>query len=434
MNWSALRRIVRHPDFLLVRRWASVLVEFSLVQMAVQLVGAATGIAVVRLLSPRDYGLYTISNSMLAALVILSDGGIGSAGVGIGGRVWQDRIRLGSVLRTVRQAVRLLRNLVSAPVAIACIWVLARNSATPSEIAALAVLVLVGGAFALYTTIDLVVARLMGDTRFIQATAIGAAGLRFAATMALAVFGLMAETAMLAIVLGSSVQFWATRWWVRGKVPSDAPIDSNVRAELKSVVVRQFPNSLFYVLQAQLSIWLLSLFGSVASVADLGAVTRVSILFSVVLVTMQNVIVPRYARCQEPRRLSKLYLQICGAFAVLVLLLAALVALMPEPVLWVLGPQYMHLSTELQLAVLGAAIASISALAWNLNTNKAWFPPSWIWIPVDLASQLGLALAIGVSTARQVLTVAIFASLVQLMMNLIAAAVFLRRFHRTKFA
>jgi hypothetical protein len=66
--------------------------------------------------------------------------------------------------------------------------------------------------------------------------------------------------------------------------------------------------------------------------------------------------------------------------------------------------------------------------------NRAWFPPSWIWIPVDLASQLCLVLMIGVSTARQVLTVAIFASLVQVAMNLIAGAVFMRRFRRATVA
>jgi O-antigen/teichoic acid export membrane protein len=434
MNWSALRDAVRHPDVLLVQRWAFTFVEFSLMQLAVQLVGAATGIMVVRLLSPRDYALYTVANSILAAFVILSDGGIGSAAVGIGGRIWQERVQLGSMLNTARRSVRMLGSAVSIPVAIAFAGILVRNGASALEISILGALTLAGGAFALFTSIDLAVVRLLGDTRFIQASALGAAGLRLIATAALAVFGLLVETAMLGIVLGWVVQCWATRRWVHGKVPPNAPTDSRVSAELKSVVIRQFPNSLYYVAQAQLSIWLLSIFGSVSSVADLGAVTRISILFSTVLATMQNVVVPRYARCQDPERLARLYVQICLGFSLLVLAPTVLVALAPKWVLWVLGPQYAHLSTELVLAVLGAAVGSISGLAWSLNTNRAWFPPSWIWIPVDLAAQLMLALAIGVSTARQVLTVAILASLLHAAMNLIAGAVFVRRFHRAKIA
>jgi hypothetical protein len=126
-----------------------------------------------------------------------------------------------------------------------------------------------------------------------------------------------------------------------------------------------------------------------------------------------------------------LFAQICAGFAALVSIPAALVAIAPESVLWILGPQYAHLSIELVLAVLSASLGSIVGLSWSLNANKAWFPPSWLWIPLDLGSQLALMLAIGVSTARQVLTVAILVSLIQIAMNLIAGAVFIRRFRST---
>ena len=430
MTWTAFRRALLDGDAGRLRRWAAVFIEFSLVQGAVQLVGVATGIIVVRLLTTEDYGLYTIANSVLGALGVLADGGIGTATVGIGGRVWQDAARLGEVINTARATMRGLRHVTSVPVAIAFIWLLTKNGAMPIEVSILTVLVLAGGVFSLENAIDLTVARLMGNTRLIQAVGLAAAGFRLAAIAALALLGLLAETAMLAIVIGWVVQWWATRRWLRDKVPADAPLDPLVRAELRSVVTTQLPNCLYFVLQGQISVWLLSIFGSVRGVADLGAVTRISVIFSVLLATMQNVIIPRYARCQEPDRLRVLFMQICAGFAILVSVPAALVAIAPRPVLWILGPQYAHLSVELVLAVLGASLGSIVGLTWSLNANKAWFPPSWLWIPLDLGSQLALMLAIGVSTAQQVLTVAILASLVQLTMNLIAGAVFIRRFRR----
>jgi O-antigen/teichoic acid export membrane protein len=434
MNWSSARSVIRHPHILFAGRWARVLIEFSVVQATVQLIGATTGIAVVRLLSSTDYGLYTIANSMLAALVILADAGIGAATIGIGGRVWQEPTKLGTVVNTAHQAVRLLRNWVSPPMAIICIWILSRNGASTGEIVVLTALILFGGAFALYASIDLAVPRLQGDTRFIQSSGLIAAVLRLATTFALAFFGLLAETAMLAITLGWVVQYWLTRAWIWRKIPAEATADTVIRAEFRSIVLRQFPNGLFYVVQGQLSIWLLSIFGSVEHVADLGAVTRISIVFGVILSAMQNVIIPRYARCQDPARLGKLFGGMCGGLTVLVLIPVALVALEPAPFLWVLGPTYTNLPTELFLAVLAAAINSVSALAWALNTNRAWFPPPWIWIPVDLLSQLALALTIGVSTVRQVLTIAVFAAIVQATMNVIAGAVFIRRFRRATFA
>jgi len=431
MSWTALRRVLLDGEAGRLSRWAATFIEFSLVQGVVQLVGVATGILVVRLLTTEDYGIYTIANSALGALVVLADSGIGTATLGIGGRVWQDPARLGAVINTARGTMRGLRNAISVPVVVAFIWLLSKNGAMPIEVAVLSVLVLAGGAFSLENAIDLTVARLMGNTRLIQAVGFAAAGFRLAAIVALALLGLLAETAMLAIVLGWVVQWWATRRWLRDKVPSIAPPDPLVRAELRSVVTTQLPNCLYFVLQGQISVWLLSIFGSVRGVADLGAVTRISVIFTVLLATMQNVVVPRYARCQEPDRLRVLFAQICAGFAALVSIPAALVAIAPEPVLWILGPQYAHLSIELVLAVLSASLGSIVGLSWSLNANKAWFPPSWLWIPLDLGSQLALMLAIGVSTARQVLTVAILVSLIQIAMNLIAGAVFIRRFRST---
>src|ERR1043166_7293158 len=390
MSWVAFRRMLHDGEVGRLRRWAATFIEFSLVQGVVQLVGVATGIVVVRLLATDDYGLYTIANSVLGALVVLADGGIGTATVGIGGRVWQDPARLGGVINTARGVMRGLRNAVSVPVAIAFIWLLAKNGAMPIEVSILAVLVLAGGVLSLENAIDLTVARLIGNTRLIQVVGLAAAGFRLAAIAAPALLGLLVETAMLAIVLGWAMQWWATRRWLRDRVPSDGPTDPSVRAELRSVVTAQLPNCLYFVLQGQISVWLLSIFGSIRGVADLGAVTRISVVFSVLLATMQNVIVPRYARCQEPERLRVLFMQICAGFAVLVSVPAALVAIAPGPVLWILGPQYAHLSVELVLAVLGASLGSIVGLTWSLNANKAWFPPSWLWIPLDLGSQLVL--------------------------------------------
>lgn len=427
---AAFRRMLPDRDLGRLRRWAAVFIEFSLVQAVVQLIGVATGIAIVRLLTPRDYGLYTIANTMLGALVALGDSGIGSATLGIGGRVWQDRARLSAVIHTARGAVRGLRNVVSLPVAAIVIWLLAKNGAVPPEIGMLTALTLAAGALSLDNTIDLSVARLTGHTRLLQGVGLLAAGSRLIAIIAMAIRGLGAVTAMIATLLGWLLQWWITRRWLQREMPTAIETDHHVQTELKSVVKTQLPNSVFFVLQGQISVWLLSIFGSVSGVADLGAVTRIGVLFSVLLATMQNVIVPRYARCQEPERLGTLFAQICGGFAIATSLPVALVAIIPTPVLWLLGPQYAHLEVELVLAVSGAGVASIASLAWSLNANRAWFPPSWLWIPIDLGSQLTLALAIGVSTVRQVLTVALLLSLIQSAMNTLAGVVFIRRYAR----
>lgn len=430
MTWSAIGRALRHPELGRLRRWAAVFIEFSLVQALIQLVGAVTGIVVVRLVDTHDYALYTIANSVLGAFVVLADCGVGAAAIGIGGRVWEDPEKLGGVAAAARRAIATMRNIVGIPVTVALVLLLAKNDAAPAEIAALVAIVLVGGALSLYNSVDLSVVRLLGNMRLIQNAGLAATGLRLLATLLFAAVGLVAETAMSAVAAGWAVQCWAMRRWTRGKIRADAPIPPSVRAELGSVIRAQLPNNLNFVFQGQLTIWLLSTFGTPGGVADLGAVTRISVIVAVLHATMQSVIIPRYARCQDPRRLGTLYAQICAGFAVLVMVPVALVALMPEPVLWILGANYRHLPGELVLAVLSASIGSLCSLAWLLNANRAWYPPPWIWIPLGIVSQLGLAALIGVGTARQVLLVSVYGELVLLAANFAAATIFIRRFRR----
>src|SRR5216684_345709 len=79
-----------------------------LVPTAVQTLGFAAGILIVRGLPKREYAFYTIGNTMLATILLLADSGISSALTAIGGRVWQDDHRLGRLLTTTLQLRRQL--------------------------------------------------------------------------------------------------------------------------------------------------------------------------------------------------------------------------------------------------------------------------------------------------------------------------------------
>ena len=416
------------PNLARAARRAGTFIEFGVVQVTVQILGIVTGIVVVRLLPAPQYALYTIANSMLSAMFLLADGGVSTAAAGIGGRAGRDRDRLGQTISTALKVIGWLRNLVSVPIAVVLIWLLARNGATPIEVTIISPLVLAGAAIALHNEIYTVVARLKGNTRVLQAVSFGTAGLRLVSTVLFSAAGLIVETAMLSVVISYAAQWWAMRRWTRSNLDLGARTAAAVQTELKSVVARRLPGALHYVLQAQIGVWLLSIFGSAGTVADLGALNRISVIFVVLLNTMNNVVVPHYTRCQDPTQLGKLYLQIMMGFAGMAAIPVTLVWLAPQPILWVLGDQYMHLPTELVLAVLSASLGSLTGLSWALNANRAWFVPPWISIPIGLLVQLSAMLVIGVSTVRAVLLVAIFTSVTDLVVNVAMTAVCTRRF------
>ena len=77
------------------------------------MIGFATGILLVRRLEQHEYALFTIANTMQGTINILADIGISIGLVSIGGRVWQDRRRLGELVST---GLKLRRKLGTASV------------------------------------------------------------------------------------------------------------------------------------------------------------------------------------------------------------------------------------------------------------------------------------------------------------------------------
>src|ERR1700690_2232576 len=127
-----------------LKKWAPILVKFAFVQAAVQVLGFAAGLLIVRALPKREYAFYTIGNTMLSTILVLADSGISSGLTAIGGRVWQDSRRLGSLLTTALQLRRQMAVFTVLAVAPVLIWLLAQNGGSRWTIAGLVVAVLAG--------------------------------------------------------------------------------------------------------------------------------------------------------------------------------------------------------------------------------------------------------------------------------------------------
>ena len=80
--------------------WFRLLAGFGSVQMVIQVLGFLSGILIVRHLSKPDYAWFTIANALASTLGLIADSGISAALSSIGGTIWQDNTRFGSLIRT----------------------------------------------------------------------------------------------------------------------------------------------------------------------------------------------------------------------------------------------------------------------------------------------------------------------------------------------
>jgi O-antigen/teichoic acid export membrane protein len=370
---------------------ARVVGNFALVQAAVQIVGFFSGILLIRHLDQREYAYFTIANTMQGTLNVLADIGISIGLVSIGGRVWQDGRRFGQLINTALGLRRKLGALAIVVVAPILCYLLVKNGASINYTALLVLAVLVGLAFQLTIGVLSVVPRLRADVGRIQTIDLAGAIARFLALVALMYLFLNSAVALAVGSAALLLQYVMLRAYARRVIDLSAPENADDRAAMLGFIRSQAANAVFFCLQGQITVFLISLFGrQVNSIAEVGALGRLAMVFAVLSNLLANVFAPAFARCQERTRLRWQYIGVVGAVTVFSLTIIGTAFFFPGAFLFVLGGKYAHLDRELLLMVGGAVITAIASTLWSLNAAKAWIAGSWLYIPLTLGTQLAL--------------------------------------------
>jgi len=397
---------------------ARIVGNFALVQAGVQVIGFLSGILLVRWLSQREYAYFTIENTMQGTINLLADIGISVGLVSIGGRVWHDRHRFGELINTglgVRRRLGALAIVVVTPI---MYFMLVKNGASNLYSAVLIVAVLAGLVIQLSIGVLSVVPRLRSDIGRIQIIDVTGAIVRLLLLAALLFISLNAGVAVAVASAVFLVQYAMLRHYVTGVVDLSAPANPEDRHEIIRLTRHLAANAVFYCLQGQITIFLISFFAHrVSAVAEVGALGRLAMIFTVLSNLLANVFVPAFARCQSRRKLRWLYAAILGGVVAFSLVVVGFAAIFPEQFLFVLGSKYAHLRYELLLMVGGAVVGSLTGTFWALNASKAWVAGAWLYIPLTLATQIALIPYTNFSSVTGVLMFNLLSAVPNLLLN-----------------
>src|SRR2546430_4691824 len=365
--------------------------SYAVVQVIGQIIAFSSGILLVRWLPQREYAYFTIANAMQATLMLLADIGVSIGLISIGGRVWQDRHRFGELINTglaVRKKLAAVAAIIVAPILYA---MLARNGASSLYTLLLIAFVLDGLSIQVSVDIFSVVPRLRSDIGQIQKIDFTCAIVRL-----LLILGLvyLFTTAGLAVAIASAtffLQYFLLRAYAAKVVDLKANENAEDRREMVRLIKKLAANALFYCFQGQITVFLISFFGRhAASVAEVGALGRLAMIFTVLMNILTNIFVPAFARCHAKRKLHWLYIGIVGAVILFSSAVIAGAAFFPEQFLFVLGHRYAHLHRELLLLVAFAVVSALAGTLCLLNASKAWITGAWLYIPLTLATQVAL--------------------------------------------
>ncbi|HTD67957.1 MAG TPA: hypothetical protein VK846_15640, partial [Candidatus Limnocylindria bacterium] len=400
-----------------LKNWAGLLTRFLSLEVLIQALSFAAGVLLVRVLPKAEYAWFTIANTMQQTMNLLADNGISSGLTAIGGRVWNDRSRFGQLLNTamrLRHVFAIIAVVIVTPI---LAWMLTGAGASPTQSALLCGAVLLALYFQLAIGVLIVAPLLHLEVNRVQSLNLWSAALRLALILGAYVLFLNAFVALLAAAVSFAFQEWLLRRWFSRYADKTAPQNAGDRREILTIVQSQAPNAIYYCVQSQLIVWLISIFGSTNAVADVGALGRLGMICLMLGSVMMNVVMPRFARVQEPRILWRRYWQIIGAtcgFSVLLLLLASA---FPELLLWILGPKYAHLQAELFLMILGTVLGLVLGTMYQLNLTKGWVVSPRLLIPIGVATDILLIVILDLSQVHGVLLMAVYSTIPGFFLN-----------------
>jgi O-antigen/teichoic acid export membrane protein len=403
------------------------LFRFTTVQIFVQIVAMFVSLLLVRSMPKAQYAFYTIANALLSTVLALSDSGMTAGLQAIGGTFHSDNYRMGQLLRTgigLRRTMYFLAAAVVLPILPYMLW---KAGAGVPVILETLVLVIIATQLQLVVGIYSAVPRLRGDIGSLQKVALVGSFLRLLLILPAYFLYMSIGVALLAQVMAGIGQVYILSRWSRKHVDMNVSPDKEIRSSVLRIVRSQIPYEIYGVFQGQISVWLITIFGSNSQIANLGAITRLGVVFVVIPRVIDAVLTPRLSRCMQVERLRKIYWQIFMVYGIFTATCLGLVLIKPDLVLRLLGKQYMSLHHDLVLAMILAAISTLQGGAQAMNMSRGWVVPAYFGITLTIATQIGAFALVNLSTVHGVLLAGMAVSLANLCLQLTGSEVFVRK-------
>jgi len=363
------------------------------------------GFLCVRLLPIPGYAKYAVVFGFLGTLMLLMDSGTSNALLPLVGEQIDNCQLIADYVASLRQLAQWLY-LLLVPAAIFLFPLMVRKQQWDSQvIAAMVVSILIASWFTRVSGAYGAVLIIRRDRRFwcrIQMIS-SLSSLALLAVVYVAHW-LTAFTAIGINLAGTT--FVATAYFARARhlLGVRGRSSRRGRGELIHLAMPNVPSVVFYALQGQISLLLITFFGRTTAVASVGALNRLGQIY--ILFGQMNMLLiePYFARLPSSK-VKRSYLAATMLAGLLCVSITALAHYFPEIFLWILGPKYSHLRFEIFLAIATSSIGYLSAVLWTMNSARRfvyWWNSAAVII-LTLAVQTVFIWRVNLSTVRSVL-------------------------------
>jgi O-antigen/teichoic acid export membrane protein len=401
-----------------IREWVRLISITGSAQIGIQVIGFVSGILIIRILPTSEYAIYTLANTMLGTMLILSDGGISNGVMSESGKVWQNPAKFGSVIMTgfrLRRKFTFFSLLLSLP---ALFFLLFNQGVNWFQAVLIPIALIPSFLLSVSGSLLEIAPRLKQQIVPLQKIQLATSfGRLLLLTASLFSFPLT----FVAILAAGIPQIFANRSLKKvSQTLADykQKPDPLVEKNILRVVKRVLPESIYYCLSGQLTIWLISIFGSSNVVASMGAIGRLGMVLVLFTILFNTLILPRFARLPEIKHmLWRRYSQMQIGLFLWAILVVGFFWTFSTQALWVLGSKYEHLEREVVLNTIATCLFLITGITHTLTMSRGWVINPLLYILINIISIVLGILLFDISTLQGILMLNITVALCQVITN-----------------
>lgn len=384
-----------------------------------ELIGKALGFSIsiflVRELAKEDYAIYTVLLTIQGMLIPLSNSTIFIGFKKIGGEVWDNTVKLSRLVKTANVIAPYIIGLAFLLVGGYAFYILYLQEVNILRIVWFLIclfLIVVPEVRSAFVRNALLLQKQIG---IVQMSELVGHTIRCVGIISL-LFFLNSSFIIAAIFFITSLSAWISYLYVKKKgettgISNSAGVDKDYQKILLKYIKINWHNSAFFAFKGQISIFLIGVFGTTSSLADIGALSRFALVFTVITALFGNIYSPAFSRCQDPSKLNRMYVVTMVTTFLLCLMVLFVVFVFPEPLLWILGENYAHLEYELFLIFLSGSVGLLLSINYAVNLSKGWIKYTpLLEIPTDIAGIVLGVILFDVTTLTGVLYLGILSA------------------------
>lgn len=400
----------------ILRKKIYAFIAVSGTQAICQAINAITGLLLVRMMGKPELAIFTIINSLSLSLLNITDLGLNSSVVSLS--LEHTNIAKHNEIFSTAYHLR-YRYMVLAFIYTSILFIFfTLNKSIPLFYGFLLMsIAITEWYYKLHTSsIDLYL-RITGKTKVLNLASLSYVILR---SLFIAIFILLSANAITPII-GSFIATFLSYKILKNKVSEHFNYKLLPSSEIKKKIIDiSKPQWLFIVyslFQYQITLFIISSFGSISQLADYGALSRLSSIFQIINMSTFILLIPAFARQTNYKKAVLVYFISIGLLLSISTLFLILSYNYPSMFLLIIGTKYVDLTYVLPYMVIMTVSSNLGTLILSLNQSKGWVKNTWLVPILSIFIQIISVLFIDLSSLINVILISTIPSVILILIH-----------------